>query len=217
TILEVVTKHFSKHQDKGLMFQKNPNLTSAIVVATLAHWAHTAFEWVKDHNGHPGNEKADALAEQGACKTSPDTLDHHRHTTPESSVFAPLCPRAQALNACKPLCTPKSLPSPPSFPSLCRLCEHAQIPEDLNIYIALKTLWKSLGKEVILQEVRQWIWMTLHGAYMAGMHWLQPNMSDELKERVVYKICRQTKTIEHILFTCMAQGHKTIWLLLKHV
>ncbi|KAI0822592.1 hypothetical protein BC628DRAFT_1412125 [Trametes gibbosa] len=66
TTLEAVTKRFRKYQDEGFICQKNPNLTRAIVATTL---------WVKGHNGHPANEKADALAGHGARKLAPDAVD----------------------------------------------------------------------------------------------------------------------------------------------
>lgn len=75
TTLEAVTKCFRKYQDEGFINQKNPDLTRAIVAATLERKAHTAFLWVKGHNGHPGNENADVLAGRRARKLAPDPVD----------------------------------------------------------------------------------------------------------------------------------------------
>lgn len=86
--------------------------------------------------------------------------------------------------------------------------------DNLSIHITPETLWKSLASSTISREARQWTWMTLHDAYMIGTHWLRPSMSDELRERAICKICGQTETMEHILFTCNARGREIIWKLL---
>ena len=37
--------------------------------------APTKFRWVKGHNSDRGNERADALAAEGAAKLTPDEID----------------------------------------------------------------------------------------------------------------------------------------------
>ncbi|KAI0822878.1 hypothetical protein BC628DRAFT_1411930 [Trametes gibbosa] len=182
---------------------------------TLARRAHTAFQWVKGHNGHPGNEKADALAGRGARKPAIDVVDV---AIPRQlrMTGAKLSKVTQKL-AYKAIHIKKAAKVEERRRTKERVGQVIRdLKEDLNVHIAPETLWKSLGKEIISREARQWMWMTLHDAYMVGTHWLRPNMSDELKERATCKICGQTETMEHILFTCTAQGRETVWSLLRH-
>ncbi|KAH9855560.1 hypothetical protein C2E23DRAFT_589749, partial [Lenzites betulinus] len=72
TTMDAVTRWRHKNEDSGFIMQKNSELTRALIGATLARQAHTAFLWVKGHNGHPGNEAADALAGAGAAKPNAD-------------------------------------------------------------------------------------------------------------------------------------------------
>ncbi|KAI0822692.1 hypothetical protein BC628DRAFT_1340667 [Trametes gibbosa] len=193
TTLEAVTKCFRKYQDEGFINQKNPDLTRAIVAATLERKAHTAFLWVKGHNGHPGNENADVLAGRRARKLAPDPVDV---TVPRQFLVtgAKLKPRWHTKERVDQVIK--------------------DLRDILSIHITPETLWKSLASSTISREARQWTWMTLHDAYMIGTHWLRPSMSDELRERAICKICGQTETMEHILFTCNARGREIIWKLL---
>ncbi|KAH9848810.1 hypothetical protein C2E23DRAFT_738868 [Lenzites betulinus] len=214
TTLDAVTKRFSKYQDEGFICQKNTDLTRAIVATTLARRAHTAFQWVKGHNGHPGNKKADALAGCGARKPAPDAVDV---AIPRQLRItgAKLSKITQKL-AYKAIRIKKAAKAEERRRTKERVEQVIRdLEEDLNVHITPETLWKSLGKDIISREARQWIWMTLHDAYMVGTHWLRPNMSDELKERATCKTCGQTETMEHILFTCTAQGRETVWSLLR--
>jgi ribonuclease HI len=45
---------------------KNQDLWEQLDAATQRH--HVKWHWVKGHNGHPENERADALAREGICR-----------------------------------------------------------------------------------------------------------------------------------------------------
>lgn len=49
---------------------KNQDLWVRMHALTLRH--RVEFRWVRGHNGNPGNERADALAMQGALKARPE-------------------------------------------------------------------------------------------------------------------------------------------------
>ncbi|KAI0816973.1 hypothetical protein BC628DRAFT_1333997 [Trametes gibbosa] len=214
TTLEAVTKRFRKNEDEGFIHHKNPDLTRAIRAAILERKAHSAFQWVKGHNGHPGNERADVLAGRRARKPAPDPVDV---TVPRQLrvTGAKLSKITQKL-AYRAIRAWKSAEIQPRQRTKERVDQVIQdLRDELDVHIAPETLWKSLASSAITREARQWMWMTLHDAYMVGTHWLRPSMSDELKERAVCKICGQTETMEHILFTCTAKGREIIWKLLR--
>lgn len=75
TMLEAVIKQFCKNEDEGFIHHKNPNLTRVIRAAILEWKVHSAFQWVKGHNSHPGNERVDVLASHRARKPAPDPVD----------------------------------------------------------------------------------------------------------------------------------------------
>lgn len=74
TVMKSVTTWTRDHENAGYVMQKNGVLTRAVVAALRARQGRTFFRWVKGHDGHERNEKADELAGQGARKDVPDNL-----------------------------------------------------------------------------------------------------------------------------------------------
>ncbi|RPD52316.1 hypothetical protein L227DRAFT_514999, partial [Lentinus tigrinus ALCF2SS1-6] len=64
-----------KHENQGYITQQNASLTKAIVAAMRERRAGTFMRWVKGHNSHPGNEKADELSGLGALKQVHGMID----------------------------------------------------------------------------------------------------------------------------------------------
>ncbi|KAI9056414.1 hypothetical protein FKP32DRAFT_1585912 [Trametes sanguinea] len=208
--MAAVTSRRKKYEDEGFIRQKNGELTRAIIAASLARPAFTAFRWVKGHNGDPANEAADMLAGLGAEKQLPDPICLD---VPAELVLsgAKLSAMTQEL-AYKAIRQRKDKAVQPRARTAGRVTRILDdIEDDYGTQITEGQLWRSLKKASVTREARQWLWMVIHDGYMVGTHWLRPNMSAELQERATCKVCGQIETLEHIIFTCTAVGRETIW------
>ncbi|KAI0323399.1 hypothetical protein GY45DRAFT_1349800 [Cubamyces sp. BRFM 1775] len=194
SVMDSITKYRQRNEDKGYIRQKNANLTKAIIGALLTRKANTAFHWVKGHNGHPENEATDELASTGANKPRADEIVLMVPWQLNLSG-AKLCTLTQEL-AYKVFRNKKSA----SVSTRESIAAHirqilSDVEDDCNIQITEANLWKSLKKSEISRKARQWMWMSIHDAYMVGLKWLRDSMSAELKERVECKICEHVTNV----------------------
>ncbi|OSD03192.1 hypothetical protein PYCCODRAFT_1444583 [Trametes coccinea BRFM310] len=211
--MDAVTKRKQKYEDEGFIHQKNGELTRAIIGATLARPTHSAFRWVKGHNGDPANEAADSLAGIGAEKATAD--DVNLEIKPELVLTGVKLSKMSQRLAYRAIRQRKDCTVSIRAKTTQRVARILEdLEDDCGIQVSETQLWKSLKKSYVLREARQWLWMVIHDAYMVGTHWLRPNMSAELQERAMCKQCGQTDSLEHIIFTCTATGRETIWKLL---
>ncbi|KZT66614.1 hypothetical protein DAEQUDRAFT_674711, partial [Daedalea quercina L-15889] len=74
-------------------------------------------------------------------------------------------------------------------------------------------IWKSLSHNDFRREVRYFMWMAMHDAYMVGSNWLRPGYSEEMQARHECKHCGQIESMEHILSECEAPGQEQVWTL----
>ncbi|OJT14554.1 Transposon TX1 uncharacterized 149 kDa protein [Trametes pubescens] len=212
TVMTALTTRRSQLEDTGFIGQKNGDITLATIAAIRARKSHTAFKWVKGHNGHVGNEAADKLAATGAAKTVEDDLaDEINVPNSLKLTGAKLLSLTQKL-AYRAVRDRKEAKLPPR-PTTAR--NIARIQNDLLETTGHKPteegVWKSLRKIDVSRECAQFMWKSIHDAFMVGKHWLRPKMSDELKERATCKLCGVTESMEHIIFDCIAEERKEIW------
>ncbi len=84
-----------------------------------------------------------------------------------------------------------------------------------GVQLMEETIWNSFRSRHVTRQISQFMWMAVHDAYMIGTHWLRPNMSAELHEQAICKVCGECETITHIIFECRAIGQGLIWDLLQ--
>ncbi|CDO76740.1 hypothetical protein BN946_scf184813.g10 [Trametes cinnabarina] len=214
TVMDMLTKYRYKHEDEGFLATKNGQVIAATIAALRQRKAHTAFRWVKGHNGHPRNEGADRLAGLGAAKSSPDVLSID--IPPAfcvSGASLTFMTQKLAYNVVRSYRGAKLDQRPSAAANVVRVVE--DIKSACNHSIKDTTVWTSLRKKDVVRECRQFLWKTLHDAYMVGKHWLRPSMPDPLRERATCKVCNEVESLDHILLNCRARGRAEIMALLS--
>ncbi|KAF8895863.1 hypothetical protein CPB84DRAFT_1682066 [Gymnopilus junonius] len=71
-------------------------------------------------------------------------------------------------------------------------------------------IWKSIKHKDISKNIRYFLWMAIHDAYMIGNNWEKPGFKSEFQQRSSCTNCNVTETMEHILTKCKASGQKEI-------
>ncbi|KAI0824107.1 hypothetical protein BC628DRAFT_1323025 [Trametes gibbosa] len=214
TVMDSLTRYRVMLEDTGFIGKSNGELTRTILAALRSRKAHTAFVWVKGHDGHPRNEEADRLAGLGAAKPVGDVVDL---SIPEpmrlSGAKLSVITQKLAYRAIRSAKEAKLAPRRAASDNI------TVIAEDLRTACKHDTteavIWKSLRKKDVTRETRQFLWKTIHDGFMTGKHWLRPNMSDVLQERATCKKCNELDSMDHILFRCAARGQQEIYNMLQ--
>jgi ribonuclease HI len=80
-VINGLTKHSKKWEEKDWMGVRNSDLFRCITEWMRWRKRKTLLKWTKGHNGNKGNEEADKLAKEGATRKlqmTTWTYDHHR-------------------------------------------------------------------------------------------------------------------------------------------
>ena len=78
-VIEGLTKHTKKWEDRGWIDVQHCDLFRSITAWLRWRSSKIKFKWVKGHNGNRGNKEADWLAGEGAEKPLPEALDPLDH------------------------------------------------------------------------------------------------------------------------------------------
>ncbi len=216
TTMDSLTRWRQRHEDTGYILQTNATLLQATVAQLRIRKAHTIFQWVKGHDGHPGNEAADKLAALGAGKPTGDQLC--LSIPPLFRVSgAKLQSMTQQLayKAIRMRLDPRVSPRPRTVANLDRISTGIQATYGVQLHDA--AIWRSFRSKHVSRTASQFLWMATHDGYMIGSHWLRPNMSEELRTREVCAICGERESMSHIIFECRAVGQEQIWDRLKEL
>lgn len=72
-------------------------------------------------------------------------------------------------------------------------------------------IWKGIRHKDLRREVRYFLWMTTHDAYMVRTNRQRPGYSDELQARHECRSCGVVESMEHILTKCAIPGQAEVW------
>ncbi|KAH9833132.1 uncharacterized protein C8Q71DRAFT_725810 [Rhodofomes roseus] len=209
-VITEATKYRVEHEDNGYIGKANAPLIRAMIAALRARPHLTRLKWVRGHNGHRRNERADALAGKGAKKRQADKIDlsipselsltrAKLATLTQKVAYRGI--RERKMNTYQQRRRTET--------NMIKITDYVQVYYKKPLSEA--QAWKGMRNKDLQREIRYFLWMSTHDVYMVGSNWLRPSYSDELQERHECKICGVEESIDHILTDCEAPGQEIIW------
>ncbi|KAL0566859.1 hypothetical protein V5O48_015140, partial [Marasmius crinis-equi] len=207
-----------KWEDKGFIGIKNAHIIRITAARLRARKAKTSFEWVKGHAGIEGNEEADELANAGRQKTAPDLIDMtvppelHLSGAKLNALTQSLATRA--IKESKSTTTAYQEARDRKKTEKHVLKAQKAIRRNTGKPASQNQVWKSVRNKTLSRNIRQFLFMLMHGGYKVGKYWRNiPNYD----ERAECRHCRKPESIRHILLECNAPGQNEIWSLAKEM
>ena len=203
--IEGLTTHLKTWEDHGWINIKNAALFKKAAYLMRRRTADTTFQWVKGHNGDPGNEESDRLAREGALKEAPDDLelDIPREFNLQGAKLNALT-QAIAYKGIKECRTHRERPTTNRNLELAKWA----IFEINGTHETSGTIWEGLQNPTIRIRVRQFLYKAMHGTQKIGDFW---DHVPGYEERKLCKTCRTTETMEHILIHCREPATRLAW------
>jgi ribonuclease HI len=207
--IEGLTIHLQSWEDNGWIGIKNAAFFKRAAFLLRSRTATTDFQWVKGHNGDPGNEQSDQLAKDGANKPEADplTLEIPKEFDLQGAKLATIT-QATAYRGIREHRTNAPRPTTSRNIQTTREAIHAfsgNLEKD-------DALWKGTRNRNIRTKIQQFIYKTMHGTQKIGDFWRNIN---NYEARQTCSTCKETETMEHILIHCNAAPSRTIWDLAK--
>ncbi|TFY59887.1 hypothetical protein EVJ58_g5494 [Rhodofomes roseus] len=214
--IDEANKRRKLHEDRGYIGVINAPIIRAMVGALRQRPRPTIFRWVKGHSGHQLNEGADKLAGEGAKKQEPDVIDLEIDGRLwVSGAKLNIMTQKLAYQGIREYKMSTYEQRRRTGDNMIRAIDNIEVffgehPTEAHI-------WTGIRHKDIRREIRYFLWMTMHDAYMVGTNWQRPGYSDELQTRQECAVCGLTESMEHILSECEAPGQKEIWQLAETV
>ncbi|KAF8126585.1 hypothetical protein EV363DRAFT_1173921, partial [Boletus edulis] len=211
-VIDGLTKHLSTWEDNGWTGIRNAEWFQAAAYQLRRRAAPTNFKWVKGHAKTLGNERADALANKGARKDHPDTIDCK---VPENfrlpGIKLTTITQHIAYTAIR-----KNRDTPYTRNTLINLDITRYTIQDITRNLETDAmLWRNLRHPDIHRPIQNFLYRAMTGSLRIGDFWANiPNY----EVRALCPHCKDTtESLEHILTECDVEENATIWKLVKHV
>ena len=205
-VIEGLTTHLENWENTGWSGVRHAKVFKCIT-AWLRHRSNvTRFIWVKGHSGMVGNEEADALAKKGA--ESEQTNEEADLTYPPNKI--PTGAKLSALSQAELYNCVRRRKRMKPRESTATNVERTQsdIEQHFQLRPSPKAIWKSIRSKDISRNIRDFLWKTMHNAYMVGKFWTN---IPGYEQRGTCPICGTEESMEHILTVCDAPGRAQIW------
>ncbi|KAI0044499.1 ribonuclease H-like protein [Auriscalpium vulgare] len=207
-VIDGLTQHLPSWEDAGWIGVAHADFFATAAFLLRRRSAATSFQWVKGHSGDPGNEKADALANEGARKPIPDTLDLTIH--PDFTLTGARLSTITQTLAYKKIA---QLEFTPTLPGTTLQLHHARdaAAATSGSLDTDSTVWTGCASRDLPKTMQQFIFRTLHRSYKIGAFWLP---IPGYEERAVCTACHDPiETMEHILTECPDNHQSHLWTL----
>ncbi|KAF5376901.1 hypothetical protein D9615_007206 [Tricholomella constricta] len=206
-VLDGLTKNLDNWENKGWIGVSNKKILKAIVARLRIRKGRTLFTKVKGHSGDPGNDGADALANEGAQKNIEDATQIDLNIPENFDVSgAKLATMTQAL-LYQGIMERTTVAMRRNTLIHLDMVRHTvqsntgDLPTDVRI-------WKSLYDKDISKNISSFLWRSMHNSYPIGDFWTRiPNF----EHRARCQKCDAEESMEHILTECSVSGQSTIW------
>ncbi|KAF5318885.1 hypothetical protein D9758_019007 [Tetrapyrgos nigripes] len=209
-VISHLTKSLRKMEDTGYINVNNAEIIRAMIARYRLREAPIHVKWVKGHNGHEGNEEADALVGRATTKVTEDQL------------VLDVPPKLRITGAKLKMLTQKlaymairqrksaAMPDRPRTRNvITQVKEQAQTLFDISPTDSV--IWTSIRSKDLERKTRYFLWMIANNAYMTGTQWQRTGYTEEAKERAVCQHDRKIEDIAHILSGCESPGQELIW------
>ena len=208
-VIKGLTTHLESWENDGWINIKNAKLFKKATHLMRHRAAKMTMQWVKGHNGDPGNKGSDALVKQGANKRYPDPLN--LEIPEEFNVQGAKLTTLTQATAYKGILERKQHEPRNTTEKNMQLTWTAikRITREIETNT---TIWKNTRKKTIRPIVQQFLYKTLHGTHLVGKYWSNIN---GYKEQETCRTCNKTESISHILMQCKEKHTQTIWRLAK--
>jgi ribonuclease HI len=204
-VINGLTTYLPAWEDLGWINIKNAPFFKKAAHLLKRRSATTHFKWIKGHSGNQGNEESNALAKRGADKEIPDELNL---TIPiDFDTQGAKLSTITQLTAYQGIM--KQRPRHDCQPT----AENLNRTRDaIETYCGTRetdrTIWKSLRKKVLRTRVKQFLYKTMHRAYMVGSIWTH---IPGYEHRHLCITCNVEDSMEHILTRCNAPTRRKVW------
>ena len=192
-VIDGLTTHLESWENDGWINIKNARLFRKAAHLMRHRSTKTTMQWVKGHDGNPGNGASDALAKQGANKQHPDPLN--LNILEEFDIQGAKLPTLTQATAYKGILEQKQHEPRNTTERNLQLTRTAikRITGEIETNAAI---WKHVRKKTIRPIVQQFLYKTIHGTHMIGGYWSHINGYEE-RERCA--TCNETESMSHIL------------------
>ncbi|KAJ7106482.1 hypothetical protein C8R43DRAFT_1080647 [Mycena crocata] len=211
--IDGLTKNLKRWEDGGFFEVENRDLVRKTITDLRRRKAKTSFKWIKGHAGNPGNEAADALADQGSAKVTPDRVDMKTHAAfmlPGAKLQA--LTQSSAYKIIRKIkvnqkAYQKKLDRKATRVNIAFAKAAAAGDDDESTPLEGR-IWKSTKHKDVSRSIRFFLWMLIHDGYKVGSYW---EKIPDYEDWAPCEKCGITESMEHILTRCEFPGQREIW------